>query len=147
MTFLRSNAGLGDSNGDLISDSASNVNRDLEARAESPAVNRQPTKSVRVLVHRDALGRQKQVSTGSPGQHGWYLNPNDAKLAELRKIQSSTVMESKVPWVIQMAASAYECDGEGDLHIRMKKYIIACATMPALVSRAHLNPISRPGLS
>jgi hypothetical protein len=141
MTFLRSNAGLGRSNADLLSDSASNVNRDLESRAESTGVNRQPTKSTGILVHRDALGRQKQVST-SDCPHGWYLNPNDAKLAELRKVQSSTVMESKVPWVIQMAASAYECDGEGDLHIRMKQYIIACATMPALVSRAHLSPVT-----
>jgi hypothetical protein len=86
------------------------------------------------LIHRDALGRVKPVNQDKWCPHGWYLDPNDAKLAEIQKVQGTHNMHSKLPWVIQMAASSYESDGKGVLTIRSGQYALACLALPWLVS-------------
>jgi len=106
----------------------------LEAQAKGTGVDVHSVNSTTNLIHRDALGRAKQLPQDKWSPHGWYLDPNNAKLAELLKVQGTHNMHSKLPWVIQMAASGYESDGKGVLHIRGGQYALACLALPWLVS-------------
>lgn len=124
------------SDAELVPNRGINGDGDLEAQAKSTGMDAQFAGSTDTLVHRDALGRLKQVSNMEDSEHGWYLDPNDAKLAEIQKVQKTTNMHSKLPWVIQMAASGYESNGKGVLSIRTNQYALACLALPFLVSEA-----------
>lgn len=140
MSF-RTNARSRRSDGDLLSDSASNFHPALESQAESTGIEYHSANSTDMLLHRDALGRLKQVPNESWASHGWYLDPLDGKLEEIKKVQGPTNLKSKVPWVLQAAASAYEPDDNGDLHIRIGRYIAACFVLPVLVSQARRDDL------
>lgn len=143
MSF-RTNARSRRSDGDLLSDSASNFHPALESQAESTGIEYHSANSTDMLLHRDALGRLKQVPNENWASHGWYLDPLDGKLEEIEKVQGPTNLKSKVPWVLQAAASAYEPDDNGDLHIRMGQYIAACFVLPVLVSQAQRCDLDHP---
>lgn len=121
-----------------IADStASNVQPDLESQSLSTGYdhgwNANAT-SNDSIQHRDALGRVSEVSKADESQYGWYLDPDTAKLKVLRKVQTSTALQSKVPWVIRAAASAYQSDGQSDLKLRPVSYAAAAFAIPFLVS-------------
>lgn len=143
MSF-RINARSRRSDGDLLSDSASNFHPALESQAESTGVEYHSANSTDMSLHRDALGRLKQVPNETWASHGWYLDPLDGKLEEIKKVQGPTHLKSKVPWVLQAAASAFEPDDNGDLHIRIGQYIAACFVLPVLVSQARRCDLDNP---
>lgn len=87
-------------------------------------------------VHRDALGRVRRPAKAGWTRYGWYLDPDNAKLVELRRLQSPKNIESKVAWAIQVAASAYESDGNDGLQACLPQFIVACILLPILVSAA-----------
>lgn len=107
---------------------------DLEAQAKRTGFDHHSIDSKNTLIHRDALGRVRQIPQEKWSPHGWYLHPDNAKLAELEKVQGTHNMHSKLPYVIQMAASSYVSDGKGVLSIRSGQYALACLALPWLVS-------------
>jgi hypothetical protein len=109
---------------------------DLEAQGKGTGSEHHFVDSTTTLIHRDALGRIRQVPQEKWSPHGWYLDPDNAKLAELEKVQGTQNMHSKLPWVIQMAASSYVSDGKGVLSRRSGQYALACLALPWLVSRS-----------
>jgi len=108
---------------------------DLEAQGKGTGAEHHYVDSGNTMIHRDALGRVREVPLDKLSANGWYLHPDNAKLAELEKIQGTQNMHSKLPWVIQMAASSYVSDGKGVLTIRGGQYAVACLALPWLVSR------------
>ena len=131
MSFNNNSTGFGQSDGKIFSNITTN---DLEAQAKGTGSEHYSVNSGSTLTHRDALGRVRQIPQEKWSPHGWYLHPDNAKLAELEKIQGTQNMHSKLPWVIQMAASSYESDGKGNLSMRQGQYALACLALPWLVS-------------
>lgn len=131
MSFLNPTARSGQSNEKIYSNV---TDTDLEAQAKGTGSDHHSVDSANSLIHRDALGRVRQFPQETKSLHGWYLDPDNAKLAELEKIQGSQNMHSKLPWVIQMAASSYVSDGKGVLTVRGGQYALACLALPWLVS-------------
>lgn len=109
----------------------------LESQAVNTGTNYSISNSAATFDHRDGLGRVTQLTCDDCTRYGWYLDPDDAKLAELQVVQGTENMHSMLPWVIQMAAASYQSDGKGALHIRPFHYALACLVLPFLVSRAH----------
>jgi len=107
---------------------------DLEAQGKGTGSEHHSVNSTNTLIHRDALGRVRQVPQEKWSPHGWYLDPDNAKLAELEKVQGTHNMRSKLPYVIQVAAASYKSDGKGVLHIQAGQYGLACFALPWLVS-------------
>lgn len=132
MSFLNPAARSGQSNEKIYSNV---TDHDLEAQGKGTGSEHHSIDSANTLIHRDALGRVKQFPQETQSLYGWYLDPDNAKLAELEKVQGSQNMHSKLPWVIQMAASSYVSDGKGVLTVRGGQYALACLALPWLVSR------------
>ena len=107
---------------------------DLEAQGKGTGSEHHSVHSTNTLVHIDALGRVRQVPQEKWSPHGWYLDPDNAKLAELEKVQGTHNMHSKLPYVIQVAAASYQSDGKGVLHMQSSQYALACFALPWLVS-------------
>ena len=84
-------------------------------------------------THRDALGRVETYSNNIPSPYGWYLDPNDARLTRLSRIQDAKSLANNSAWSIQLAASVYNSDGKGELTARPLQYALACLLLPILV--------------
>lgn len=87
------------------------------------------------IEHRDALGRVRQVSKIDTTQHGWFLDPDDAKLIKLSSVQQATNFETQIFPAVQSAASAFDSDGKGAFEPRLPRYIAVCFSLPFLVCR------------
>jgi hypothetical protein len=108
MSSFRINAHSGRSDAGLLSNSATNSHPGLESQAESTGTDYRSGNSEDTFGHRDGLGRVKQLPCDEWTRCGWYLDPDDAKLAELQVVQGTDNMYSKLPWVIQVAAASYQ---------------------------------------
>lgn len=121
----------------LIADATSNAHPVVESQPLSTgsdyAVNTNEPSTI-VLKHRDALGRVSEVSETSWPQHGWYLDPDDAKLRKLRRVQDATSLHSKIPWAIRAAALAYRSEGKGELKLQPAYFAAVCLAIPVFVS-------------
>jgi hypothetical protein len=131
MSSFNTPAGLGQNDAKIYSNVTTD---DLEAQGKGTGSEHHYVGSANTLVHRDALGRVREVPLDKLSANGWYLHPDNAKLAELEKVQGTHNMHSKLPYVIQMAASSYVSDGKGVLTMRGGQYALACLALPWLVS-------------
>lgn len=112
-------------------------NLDVQSKASSiishhnMASSRMPLDTT--IEHTDALGRVMRVSKIDTTQYGWFLDPDDAKLIRLSRIQQATNLETQISPAVQSAASAFDSDGKGGLEPRLSRYIAVCFSLPFLV--------------
>lgn len=136
----------------LVGTSNAQAHPDVEAQSESIAsgydisLKRLPQVPQDSLTHRDALGRLTPLPETECVEDNWCLDPNSAKLTQLLNLQKSTDLVSKVPWAIELAASAYKSDGKGELSTRWGIYVCSSILLPiALCTFSNLDTPIRNG--